>query len=83
MYNIIYCDIRHLSYSKKGIGCVVKTNSQEVFKKYTAFFAISVDGVLGYTLYEKGGIYSERLVEFLDIYILLLINTKKQTHYFR
>jgi transposase-like protein len=60
---------RHLCYSEKGKRCVVKTNSQEVFKKYTAIFAISVDGVIGYTLYEKGGIDSERLVEFLDTYI--------------
>ena len=30
---------------------------------------ISVDGVIGYTLYQKGGIDSERLVEFLDTYI--------------
>ena len=61
--------LRHLCYSEKGKRCVVKTNSQEVFKKYTAIFAISIDGVLGYTLYQKGGIDSERLKEFLDTYI--------------
>lgn len=60
---------RHLCYSEKGKRCIIKTNSQQVFKKYTAIFAISVDGVLDYTLYEKGGIDSERLIEFLDTYI--------------
>jgi transposase-like protein len=55
---------RHHCYSEKSKRCVIKTNSQEVFKKYTAIFAISVDGVIGYTLYEKGGIDSERLIEF-------------------
>ena len=60
---------RHHCYSEKGKRCVIKTNSQEVFKKYTAIFAISIDGVIGYTLYPKGGIDSERLVEFLDTYI--------------
>ena len=54
---------------KKVKRCVVKTNSQEVFKKYTAIFAISIDGVIGYTLYQKGGLDSERFVEFLDTYI--------------
>lgn len=60
---------RYLCYSEKGKRCVVKTNSQEVFKKYTAIFAISINGVIGYTLYSKGGIDSERLIEFLDTYI--------------
>lgn len=60
---------RNKCYSEKGKKCVVKTNSQEVFKKYTAIFAISINGVIGYTLYEKGGIDSERLVEFLDTFI--------------
>ena len=33
-----------------------KTHSQEVFKKYTGIFAISTKGVLGWKLYDKGGI---------------------------
>lgn len=61
---------RHHCYSEKGKRCVIKTNSQEVFKKYTAIFAISIDGVIGYTLYEKGGIDSNRLVEFLETFII-------------
>ena len=35
---------------------MIKTNSQEVFKKYTGVFAISIKGVIGYELYNKGGI---------------------------
>lgn len=61
--------VRHHCYSEKGKRCVIKTNSQEVFKKYTAIFAISIVGVIGYTLYEKGGIDSNRLVEFLETFI--------------
>jgi hypothetical protein len=40
-----------------------------VFKKYTAIFAISVNGVIGWDLYEKGGIDSSRLIDFLDTFI--------------
>ena len=32
----------------------MKTESQEVFKKYTGIFAISSKGVLGYEVYKKG-----------------------------
>ena len=57
---------RHHCYSKLGKRCVIKTHSQEVFKKYTGIFAISYNGVLGYELYNKGGIDSDRLYEFLE-----------------
>ena len=40
-----------------------------MFKKYTGIFAISNKGVLGWTLYEKGGINSNRLYEFLEKFI--------------
>ena len=43
-----------------------KTQSQEVFKKYTGVFAISVNGVVNWDLYEKGGINTNRLIEFLQ-----------------
>ena len=52
-----------------GKRCVIKTQSQEVFKKYTGVFAISTKGVLGWDLYEKGGINTDRLVEFLETHI--------------
>ena len=60
---------RNHCYSERGKRCVIKTQSQEVFKKYTGIFAISVNGVEGWELYEKGGINTERLVEFLEKYI--------------
>ena len=57
---------RNHCYSEKGKRCVIKTQSQEVFKKYTGIFAISVNGMIGGTLYEKSGIDSDRLYEFLQ-----------------
>ena len=54
---------RKFCYSRKGKRCVVKTHSQEVFKKYTGIFSISTKGVLGWKLYDKGGInrYNEEI----------------------
>ena len=60
---------RNHCYSQRGKRCVIKTQSQEVFKKYTCVFAISVNGVEGWELYEKGGINTERLVAFLEKFI--------------
>jgi transposase len=57
---------RNHCYSEKGKRCVIKTQSQEVFKKYTGIFAISYNGVIGWDVYEKGGINTERLVEFVN-----------------
>jgi len=60
---------RHHCYSEKGKRCVIKTQSQEVFKKYTGIFAISVNDVEGWDLYEKSGINTERLITFLETHI--------------
>jgi 3-methyladenine DNA glycosylase AlkC len=57
---------RNHCYSSKGKRCVIKTQSQEVFKKYTGVFAISVNGVLHWDLYQKGGINTDRLIDFLE-----------------
>ena len=57
---------RNHCYSSKGKRCVIKTQSQEVFKKYTGIFAISVNGIEGWDLYEKSGINTDRLIEFLE-----------------
>ena len=57
---------RNHCYSRKGKRCVIKTQSQEVFKKYTGIFAISVNGVIHWDLYEKGGINTDRLIDFLE-----------------
>ena len=60
---------RHHCYNTIGKRCVIKTQSQEVFKRYTGIFAISVNGVEGYELYEKSGITSDRLLDFLQKFI--------------
>jgi transposase len=44
---------RYYCYEKIGKRCVIKTTDQKVFKKYTAIFAISSSGVIGWKLYEK------------------------------
>ena len=49
---------------------MIKTHSQEVFKKYTGIFAITTKGVIGYEIYDKGGINSERLINFLNKFIV-------------
>jgi transposase len=56
-------------YSEVGTRCVIKTTSQEVFKRYTSIVAIDSSGVIGWELYDKGGINTERLEEFLDKFI--------------
>ena len=60
---------RNHCYSGIGKRCVIKTQSREVFKKYTGIFAISVNGVVGWDLYEKSGINADRMVEFLEKHI--------------
>ena len=42
---------------------------QEVFKKYTGIFAISSNGLIGYEIYKKGGIDSNRMVDFINKFI--------------
>ena len=57
---------RYHCYNDIGKRCVIKTQSQEVFKKYTGIFAISSNGIEGWELYEKGGINVDRLYNFLE-----------------
>ena len=61
---------RNHCYNEIGKRCIIKTQSQDVFKKYTAIFAISSKGIEGFELYEKGGIDTTRLKTFLETYIL-------------
>jgi hypothetical protein len=61
---------RNHCYNEIVKRCVIKTQSQEVFKKYTAIFAISSKGVEGFELYEKGSIDTNRLKTFLETHIL-------------
>ena len=67
--NINSLQKRNHCYNEIGKRCVIKTQSQEVFKKYTGIFAISTKGVLGWDLYEKSGINKDRLYEFLETHI--------------
>jgi len=63
-------------YNKLGKRCIIKTSSQEVFKKYTGIFSISTEGVLGWHLYDKGGIDSNRLYDFLQEHITTKFKNK-------
>jgi exonuclease III len=67
---------RHHCYNKLGKRCIIKTSSQEVFKKYTGIFSISTEEVLDWDLYDKGGIYSIRLKKFLQEYIITKFKNK-------
>ena len=62
--------IRKYGYSKKGTRCIIQTNNQNVFKKYTGIFAMTINGILSYTIYAKGGMNSDRLIEFLNKFLL-------------
>ena len=57
---------RQYCYSNEGKRCVLKTHNQEVFKKYTGIFAITTKGCIGYKIYQKGGIDSNHLIDFLE-----------------
>ena len=61
--------------------CVVKTHSQEVFKQYTGIFAISTKGILGWKLYDKWGINSEKLYDFLQQHITSKYKNKRFDKY--
>lgn len=63
-------EVRKHCYETIGKKCMIKTHSQEVFKKYTGIFAITTKGVIGYEIYDKGGINSERLINFLNKFIV-------------
>ena len=60
-----------MEYSRCDIGkrCVIKTDNNFVFKKFTLLSAISNQKCIGWILYEKGGSTKERFVDFLQNYI--------------
>ena len=60
-----------MEYSRcdSGKRCVIKTNDNFVFKKFTLLSAISNKKCLGWILYEKGGSTKKRFVDFLQNYI--------------
>lgn len=59
------------TYSRCYLGkrCILKTDDNFVFKKFTLLVAISNTKYVGYELYEKGGMTQERLLEFFKKHI--------------
>jgi hypothetical protein len=57
------------SRCKLGKRCVLKTTNNKVFVKYTLVCAMTSKGIIGYELYEKGGMNSERMVSFINKFI--------------
>lgn len=49
--------------------CIVKTDDNYVFRKFTLLCAISNSKCVGATLYKEGGMTKERFVEFLQEFI--------------
>lgn len=58
--------VRKKGRSKIGTRCIIKTNNQEIFKKYIGIFAMESSKIVGYQIFKKGGINSDRLLEFLQ-----------------
>jgi hypothetical protein len=58
-----------INYGRCELGkrCITKTSDNKVYRKYTMVSAITTSGTIGYKLYEKGGMDSNRFIEFLDI----------------
>jgi transposase len=61
----------YLPYSKCSLGkrCIIKTDDNYVFRKFTLLCAISNSKSIGATLYKEGGMTKERFVEFLEVNI--------------
>ncbi len=62
--------IKEYCRSEKGVKCYYKSTDNRVFRKYTLIVAISINGIVGYKLYEKGGINTERFLNFINETIL-------------
>ena len=59
------------NYSRCELGkrCVKKTTNNSVFKKYTLVCAINNKKIIGWELYEYGGMNSERMVDFIEKFV--------------
>lgn len=57
-----------LEYSRCQLGqkCIVKTDDNYVFRKFTLLVAISNSGCIGSKLYQQGAMTKERFVDFLQ-----------------
>ncbi len=60
-----------MEFSKCTLGkrCIIKTDDNYVFRKFTLLCAISNSKCVGATLYKEGGMTKERFVEFLQEFI--------------
>ena len=71
--NIILIDETSLStslgfnYCRNELGkrCIIKTDDNAVFTKYSLVVAITNNKCIGYTLYQKGAVNSDRFNEFI------------------
>ena len=61
-----------INYSRCELGkrCVMKTKDNRVFKKYTLIAAMNSKGIIGWMLYEKGGMNTDIMITFLKQYVL-------------
>jgi transposase len=68
----------HIDHCRTTIGkrCKKITKSNEIFKKYTLIMAIDYYGVVGWKLYRKSGIDSNRYIDFLNKHILTKYKNK-------
>ena len=55
------------NYCRNELGkrCIIKTNDNAVFTKYSLVVAITNNKCIGYTLYQKGAVNSDRFNEFI------------------
>ena len=61
--------VKEYSRCRKGYRCIVKTDDNKIFSKYTLLVAIGNSKCLGYKLYKKGGMTKERFVDFMKEFI--------------
>lgn len=59
------------SYSRCKLGrrCIVKTDDNYVFRKFTLLVAINNKKCVGYRLYKEGGMTKERFAKFINDFI--------------
>ena len=66
----IYANL-HPSYARCDIGkrCYIKSDDNKVFTHYSLLVAITNKKTIGWTIYEKGAVNAERLIEFINEFI--------------
>ena len=57
------------SRCKLGKRCLKKTKDNKVFIKFTLLCAINRKGIIGWTLYESGGMTGDRKSYFINTFI--------------